>query len=281
MTSIDFLCTVQNDMTQYVYRHSENTDLDRADPSNTLTVLQMHTKDYTYRPVAATIPNPRPCRLLTIPDLPRIYADTFIQQYNTTDSAWHIDLSLSRATINALIKVLYHYDVWHHDGYYYVLCDQGVIRRVPDTWLYLANPQSDFAPDMPADDWRVFTASILRYGDVPITDESSVGSPAVIQKGADVFYQSRKTSTEYDVWMRNNFLYPQIPKQTDSKLREYQYKMFSPYSISTNEIKLLCVRENMRTIDLVTLTYHSFIDTWTIPNKPEKIAILDFPIIRI
>lgn len=281
MTSIDFLCVTTHNNEFHQYQHSQYL----ADPENynplahsirPLTDIQLATKDYSHRPIDADIPTPIPCRIHSIPDLPRRHAHDFVQRY--INNAWRIELALSNSDIAPEIKVQSHYDIFHHNEKYYILCDSGVIRRVPDSVRYVNEPSDDPVPER----WQRAAILSLQYGDVPITTDEFRTSPAVMAVNEN---NPRLAATRvpyiYDDWLTDNFLYPYEPRNTDSKIRQYLYQKFSPYSMTASEIKLLCVQRDLKTIDLVTLTYHDFIDTWTIPDLPVTLAKLDYPIVRI
>ena len=283
MTSIDFLCTIQHNDQQYTYQHSLASDPDYtplSTPISSLTDVQLATKDYTHRPIASDPnANVRPCRIVTLPDMPHLHADQFIQSFNDS-SIWQYDRALSRATINPLIKVLYHYDVFHYGSRYFILCDQGIIRWTKD------------ATDLTPERMRILA---FQYGDVPYLPDGRDTYPESIsldsggwrESATDIFkaetdFEPTIESELYSRWLNRNFLYPTEPKNTDSKIRPMLYKQFSPYSIvSESHIQLLCVREDNKTIDMVTLEYISFNDTWHIPDLPVTLANLKYPIVRI
>ena len=278
----DFLCLVKHNDSYYTYRHSlrntPNYDILNS-PAPAPTDVQLATKDYTHRPIASDPnSNVRPCRITTLPDMPHLHANQFIQSFNDS-SIWQYDRALSRSTISPLIKVLYHYDVFHYGSHYHVLCDQGIIRITNDTTLL---------PDT-----REGILS-FQYGDVPYLPDGRDVYPNLLspdstnyrESSEDIFrsetdFEPTAESELYSRWLKRNFLYPTEPKNTDSKIRSMQYMMFSPYSISDSTIQLLCVRDNKTTIDMVTLQYLRFNDTWHIPDDPVTLANLKYPIVRI
>lgn len=272
--AVDFFAMCKQDDQYLLYRHSTG----RYSPTSFNPATNRNFQNGTFwvfRPVYAQRPI-IPVRLKHIPDMPITQADTFIETYDGSASVWTIRHALARTTYSPDIGCSKYYDVFTIGDYHYILGDFGIIRKISTTAPYDA-----FVTNPPSDRYIRIRENYLRFGDIYNSKHTDFTyDPYTIPTDLDYFPIGDSLSYRYVKFLDRNFLYPKNPR-SKSKLSRYHYRKFSPYSSTDQQLQLLAVRENMRTIDLVTLTYHDFNDTFIVDTEPTKITTLEHPVILI